>query len=631
MKVFTVFFRLLALLLLVAFAEKLIFAAYHTQVSGSLAFADLAHALLFGLRFDLATAAVFAAVTLAVAWLLARVFRVGLTNGARAVGYLAVTTLVCIHGADLLYFDETGRHMGYELKEAYNSGLELVTAAALSYARPVLLQLALLGAALWLMRRLLPAETAPGRLMFTSRKSLGQRLRPELKIVALLPLFVLMVRGGLQPVPLEPLHAQALGDHHKATLALNGVYNAVFSSVKPYTLEPVIPGAPSEADYALARSLLTPHAPAAPAPARNVVFVLLEGWSASHMASYGGPHDVTPRFDALRAKSLTTRDMLAGGRRTTEGMFAAFCSAQNPLGATVAQTQLQNFRYDCLPKRLREQGYHTAFFQGTSANTSGTGVFAQLLGFEHSFGKEHVSEHRLPKNSWGLHDPDIYRFMLEKMAGMPQPFVVGVNTNSTHDQQLPDGFPAPFADSYDNVLRFADAAFGDFVNELFDRFPNTLLVALADHTGRTEGPAINGYRIPFLVHAPDLTPARLDVTASQRDVAPTVLALLGIAPADWFTGHVLTAGTDGHAADYYAAGLLGWVEGQDGIEFPIRQPEQLRCFDAAGLATKACDPEATARRDRALAFTRVAQHALFGGNLQGLAELRGAAVDLAAP
>src|SRR5690606_15770647 len=149
------------------------------------------------------------------------------------------------------------------------------------------------------------------------------------------------------------------------------------------------------------------------------IMILLESWSAPYQHAYGYDKQTTPFFDALRERSLTTLATTAGGHRTTEGIFSTMCSWQNPLGQTVAQSQLQNYPYHCLPAILAERQYHTAFFQGTLKNTSGTGAFAQLLGFRHSYGKEDVREHHYPQNSWGLQDPDLYRFTLEKLKAMP--------------------------------------------------------------------------------------------------------------------------------------------------------------------------------------------------------------------
>jgi len=88
----------------------------------------------------------------------------------------------------------------------------------------------------------------------------------------------------------------------------------------------------------------------------------------------------------------------------------------------VAQTSLQNNSYRCLPDILEQWGWHTAFFQGTHKETSGTGAFAQSLGFNRSYAKEDMPAGRYKHNYWGAHDPDIYDFVLDKLDTMPQPF-----------------------------------------------------------------------------------------------------------------------------------------------------------------------------------------------------------------
>ncbi len=171
-----------------------------------------------------------------------------------------------------------------------------------------------------------------------------------------------------------------------------------------------------------------------------MVLVFLESWSSVYMKSYGSAKDSTPYFDTLRKRSLTTNETLAGGHRTTEGLFATLCSWQNPLGETIAQSQLQNYDYNCLPELLRNRGYATAFFQGTLENTSGTGAFAQALGFEQSYGKRDIKTRQYEENSWGVQDPDLYHFVLGSLDKMPQPFFIGINTATTHDSQVPESF-----------------------------------------------------------------------------------------------------------------------------------------------------------------------------------------------
>lgn len=621
-------FRALLALLAVVLAEKLLFVFHHAELRAGLSLEEIGMALLSGLRFDLAAVALFVLGAYLPAYLYSRLLRRRFAEALRVTLFVAAGGLVALHGADLIYFDESGRHMGYELKEAYNSRSELFSAALRSYRQELLVQLLFAVAALLVVRALFPAPDRRQRRMFAPPRRWWEYVAPEGHLIVTLLLLALLVRGGIQSVPLEPLHAQDLGDPRKAAIALNGPYNAIFSSLTPYAVERVLVDAPTEAQRARVRAIYRDEGapPASRVDGANVVVILLEGWSASQIHSYGAAETTTPFFDEWRARSFTSREMLAGGHRTTEGMFATFCSAQNPLGATIAQSQLQNYAYDCLPKLLREKGYHTAFFQGTVSGTSGTGAFAQLLGFEESQGREHVAHHRIPYNSWGMHDADIYGHVMQRLPEMRQPFLVAINTNSTHDLTLPPGTAEHFkpdtpSGRYRNVLHYADAALRDFVVALKASYPDTVIVALADHAGPSAGETIDRYRIPFVIDAAALTGQR-DEVASQRDVAPTLLDLLGIPPPRWFTGRSLLRPGPG-AADYYEAGLLGWVQGETGVEFPIRRPDQLRCFSTRpGFEAIPCGEGASEVAENGLAATTLFQDLLFSGSLRKFSAMR---------
>jgi phosphoglycerol transferase MdoB-like AlkP superfamily enzyme len=279
---------------------------------------------------------------------------------------------------------------------------------------------------------------------------------------------------------------------------------------------------------------------------------------------------------------------------------------------------------------LNQRGYYTAMFQGTLKNTSGTGAFSQSLGFRHSYGKKDVAEYQYPHNSWGLQDPDLYRFVVKKLKQMPQPFFVGINTNSTHSSELPPGITPRFKGNshdttYINMLHFSDAALKNFINEVEQdpAFKDTIFILVADHAGPSLGDSIlNKYLVPFLAYAPGIIrPRQLEVVSSQRDIAPTLLQLLNIPDAPNFSGSSLLDSAPQPYADYYHQGTLGWVEGQTGVEFRLDKPDSMRCY---GLKTQPfkqqsidCSLEQKQQHRRALAFTHVSQSLLFNGKIDG--------------
>lgn len=633
-----IFLKAFLALTLVGLSERVVFAVYHHQLADQLSAGELLYALAWGLRFDAALAAILAFAIFAAAHLVHRFTAGAVTTTMRRASYPLALGLVALHGADLLYFSEAGRHMGYELRDAYASGNELFTAAVTTYPGPVLLQLALMVPAIWLVRRLLAdPERAPAILR------VWRHLLPETQLFAALVFTVLVARGGIQNVPLEPLHAQALGNTDQAALALNGAYNSLFFAVTGYSTARVMKPAPTESDWQRVRALYSETnigRPDTEPKDYNVVFVFLESWSGAFVSSYGQEQFTTPVFDELRRQGLTTRAMIAGGQRTTEGMFTTLCSAQNPLGNTVARGELQNYGYRCLPHLLRESGYETAFFQGTVSGTSGTGAFAQLLGFENSYGKEHMDlgATRYELNSWGVHDPDLYDFALDKMRTMRGPFLVGINTNSTHDGVLPEGVTPAFEASHPhsvqlNTMHFADHALGEFIEKVKNtpEIGPTLFVLVSDHTGPHLNSAYYNVLIPFAIVGPGVPPQNIPVPASQRDIAPTLLALLGRPVPPWFSGQsLLDADPESHFADFYQWGHLGWIQGDLLQLIPLKGGKS-GCFDYGSdpWLTKPieCPPEAAPQRRNAVSFARVSQELLFRGNLRAFAELRASGVE----
>ncbi len=628
-------FKALLFLFAVAFLGKVAFALYHHAMFTGVSAGGTAYALLWGARFELALAAALTLLAYLAAYLLFRLARLPLATVLRYITFVAAAAIVILHGSDALYFSEVGRHLGYELKEGLNSRGALLGLATGHYALPVALYLLAL-VPLWFVARWLFGTPAPVTTLTGWR-----RLTPELQLVAAVLVGAILVRGGFQTVPLEPLHAQQIGDSGEAALALDGAYNAVFSSVTPYAIAPVLDRLPTPQQLALvqqiaAADLPSGRSPVAPQP--NVVVVLLESWSAAYMHAYGYGPDSTPFFDELRSKSFTTRAMLAGGHRTTEGLFASMCSAQNPLGQTVAQTQLQNYDYQCLPRVLKERGYYTAFFQGTHKNTSGTGAFAQLLGFSDSYGVEDATTTRYEKNSWGLQDPDLYDLVLARIKQVKKPVFIGINSNSTHDSELPRGVtpllpPGTRTDDYVNVLHFADGALRDFVTRLYadPETANTLLVLVADHAGLPAATPYESYLIPFLLYRPGIRPVTLPIIAAQRDVAPTLLDALGLPVPRWYMGHSLfSAATQPHLADYYAEGELGWVEGDRLVTTAVLGGAVDHCYSIETLlhpTEQQCGGKDTAMLQRAMAFTTTAQHLLFSGRLRDFGTVAPTATD----
>ena len=118
-----------------------------------------------------------------------------------------------------------------------------------------------------------------------------------------------------------------------------------------------------------------------------------------------------------------------------------------------------------------------------------------------------------------------------------QPYFSLVFTSSNHSPyEFPDG-RIDLEDSEKqtdlNAVKYADYALGEFFDKAMqsDYWQNTLFLVIADHDLNVYGDAlvpIERFQIPGLILGADIKPKRIKTVASQIDMAPTLLSLMGI-------------------------------------------------------------------------------------------------------
>ncbi len=630
---FDYFFVSLIVLTATGLLFKFVFYIYNANQFSSLSFSEVAYAVFWGLRFDLATAAMLTLLSCIVLWFFYRF----LPKRTPAFVLLVIMLFVQIslQIGDTVYFVESGRHVSYEMRDVFTDASGLFMTAVSKHGRFIVLSYILaffiIFIAMKFAKRLLS--------FFAGRMRLSKfKLKHELSLLVVLLLSVILVRGGITGLPQSVISVFKIGDAKLAALTMNGAYSVVYGAInssKEISQLPV--KLPADIDVNKVMRALYPgkaeSAVSKKVQPYNLIFILLEGWPADRMDGYGFDKPVTPFFTSLMQKSLLPLGVISGGVRTTEGIYAIFCSQQNPLGKTVAQTSLQNNQYRCLPEILKQQGWSTAFFQGTHKETSGTGAFAQAVGFTRSYAKEDMPEGRYTHNYWGAHDPDVYDFALDRIKEMPRPFLVGINTNSTHDLHIPAGVQAIFGDKnnelkYQSVLHFADQSLKEFFDKVKQTsfYNNTIFVILADHTGGKHKTTAAKYFIPGLVFAEDIVAAKkINHYVSQRDFSPTVLEMLGLPAAGSFagksflpaSGQQMKSNKNVYFADYFDAGTIGWLSKDLMVETNIINPSEIKCYTIArGLLNaelSECNDQHKTQSINALVFTSYSQNLLFSG------------------
>jgi phosphoglycerol transferase MdoB-like AlkP superfamily enzyme len=97
-------------------------------------------------------------------------------------------------------------------------------------------------------------------------------------------------------------------------------------------------------------------------------------------------------------------------------------------------------------------------------------------------------------------------------------------------------------------------------------FDNTIFLFVADHCASSAGKAkipVHRYHIPAIVYAPKIiSPRKVDTLASQIDLAPTLLAMLGLQGDDHFVGRdILTTPPEEGRALLSTYQNLGYLKG----------------------------------------------------------------------
>ncbi|MEE9444054.1 MAG: sulfatase-like hydrolase/transferase [Cocleimonas sp.] len=613
-------FKSYAALFLLAYSiiitTKLVFVFYLRDYFAGYATDTLIETVFLGFRFDFALSATLAFIATLFDWNKKAFLSVSLT---------LLLGVFLLQLSDIIYFNESSRHIGYEIKDALTDNVSLFMTAYNQHRGFTLAGLALIPLSLLFIFSILKTHT--------KAISFSKAYLP-LKFLLLL-LSVFFIRGMFNGIPLTPWQASQIGDQKLSAVSLNASYNVLYSlanSDSEISSSKVI--SISDADIATAfkqiydhpQKIVTQHL-----NKPNIVFLFLESWNAIDLKSYGFKQTTTPYFDSLLKKSVRPKGMIAGGHRTTEGLFTSLTSYQNPLGRSVAKTNLQDYSYASIVDILNKDNYSSVFFQGTAKETSGTGAFVQKLGFKQSYGKADIEQRIYSENAWGVYDQDLYNFALKKVAQLKPPFVIGINGATTHDHQIPKRIKQqPFSDDKHlndklNALNFSDVALKEFIEKTESLYPNTLFVLLADHCGSVKGSAFENYLIPFALYHKNLKPEYYDFFVSQRDVVPTVLDLLY---GDYriinnsFTGKSLISDSN-FVADYYHNGLLGWVKENKALEINIHTQEK-HCYAITDFNTQKspCDDDFLALTKQVLAFTNISQHLLLSGKTDDFSDYK---------
>jgi phosphoglycerol transferase MdoB-like AlkP superfamily enzyme len=344
----------------------------------------------------------------------------------------------------------------------------------------------------------------------------------------------------------------------------------------------------------------------------NLVIVLQESLGATFVKSLGGVA-VTPELEKLKGEGWWFEQLYATGTRSVRGIEAVVAGyAPTPARSTV-KLSLSQQNFYTLAAGLGTKGYHTEFVYGGEAHFDNMRSFFTGNGFQKIVDIGDMKPQFV--GSWGASDEDLFDKSLERLKTLhaaKQPFFSLIFTSSNHEPfEFPDGKIALHdgdKQTANNAVKYADYALGKFIREAKQQayWKDTVFLIVADHDNRVYGDnlvPIKKFHIPGLILGADIEPKRITTIASQVDLAPTLLSLLGVSSTHPMIGRDLVkdSTTPGRALiqfnDYFA-----YLEGSSATVLRPGQTPLAGRYDAAsGQFSPGTGSPTQAQVDKAMA------------------------------
>lgn len=306
---------------------------------------------------------------------------------------------------------------------------------------------------------------------------------------------------------------------------------------------------------------------------KNLVVIIEESLGAEFVGSLGGL-PLTPNIDALSSKGIWLQRLYATGTRSVRGL-EAIVSGYTPTPArSVVKLPKSQRNFFTLAGLLFEHGYDTSFIYGGEAQFDNMRRFFMNNGFKHVVDEKDY-ENPVFVGSWGVSDEDLFQRAHEEFKKKgSEPFFSVVFTSTNHSPfQYPEGRIEPYDDetnTVNNAVKYADYALGQFFEKAMASgyWEDTVFLVTADHNSRVYGNElipVERFHIPGLILGGSIEPGEIERIASQIDLGPTLLSLIGIDSEHPMIGRDLSvpaAADDPGRAIMQFNSTQAWLEGE---------------------------------------------------------------------
>lgn len=386
------------------------------------------------------------------------------------------------------------------------------------------------------------------------------------------------VRGGFNVAPMNSgfvfFHPKNM---YANEAAINPVWNFMYELMHMDRHKKSFAFYVSEGTYQVVNSLTAnrgeyPHLLTEKRP--NVVFLLLESFTANAIGALGGVPGVTPNVDSLAKEGILFSNIYATGSRSDRGMVAAISGLPSHPGVALIKYPNRMVEYPRFPKEFENQGYATRYYYAGDINFGNFRSYV-TMSFQDMVTEEDFSGEAVRNRfKWGVHDEYMFERLYEDMTKASQPFMYMAFNMSSHEPfEVPGEAKFPGSDTehkFMNAIHYSDRCIGEFFAKCKESglWDNTLFILMADHGTRhikhVDPSMPEAYHIPLILTGGVVSARDTVITTigSQTDMIATVLAQLDMEYSHYKYSRNLLAETLEPFAFYSCPNAAGVVSGQ---------------------------------------------------------------------
>jgi len=266
----------------------------------------------------------------------------------------------------------------------------------------------------------------------------------------------------------------------------------------------------------------------------HVILIFMESMTSENLERQSNGQWLTPYLRKLRDQCIYWENCFSTGIHTNNGIVGVHYGFVPNFAKTCMDVNAD--RYTGLPYYLRKNGYQTMCFITGNPQYDNMNSFWRDNHIEDIYSLYDYPTDKAV-NNFGVQDGYLFEWGLNKLEerskeGKPM-FATFLTVSNHGPYVVPEAYKTRGKTSEEQIIAYADDALKNFVEKAqqTDWGRNALFVLVADHGAPLPSPyemTLPYNRIPVFIHSNLLEPEHITRPASQTDIWPSVLSMLGV-------------------------------------------------------------------------------------------------------